>query len=120
MKINPDCIRCLLFVVEANTTFHHACTIDLSDLPQELSSYGPEEILYHIRFCGESGLISDIHFLNGGTRTSIRDLTPTGHEFLSNIRDMPSWKKILKRASGASIPILIEIAKQVALQKLGL
>ena len=82
----------------------------------ELSCYTHEEILYHIRQCKESGLITEVHYYDGGKHTDISDLTPTGHEFLANIRNDSIWKKVISKGSGASLSILMELAKQTALK----
>lgn len=65
MKLNPDCIRDILFVVEENATFSD--DVQEETLYQKLiPKYSQEEILYHVRQCEHSGLFLKVnHFLAG-------------------------------------------------------
>lgn len=96
MKLNPDCVRDVLFVIEdlsgpdsfiasdelANTKFLH-------------DKYSEDEIVYHIRQLDWAGYIKTpnknrtidgIYFVN--------DLSPLGHEFISDIRKDTNWNKV--------------------------
>lgn len=114
MKLDPNCIRCILLYVEDNSTFSKSITYSFDSIPEYLNAYSHEKIIYHISQCFQSGLLSNVHFYENGKIIKISDLTPSGHEFLSNIRDDSLWKKILSKASGASLPIIYEIAKNLA------
>lgn len=116
MRLNPDCIRDILMAVETHSDFCTQAEYKVEDPFPELSCYTHEEILYHIRQCEESGLITEVHYYDGGKHTDISDLTPTGHEFLANIRNDSIWKKVISKGSGASLSILMELAKQTALK----
>lgn len=116
MRLNPDCIRDILMAVETHSDFCTQAEYKVEDPFPELSAHSHEEILYHIRQCEESGLIHDVHYYDGGKHTDISDLTPTGHEFLANIRNDSIWKKVMSKGSGASLNILMELAKQTALK----
>ena len=63
MRLNPDCIRDILFVVENNATYSN----DVSEetIFKELTpKYSREEILYHVRQCEHSGLfLKVVHYL---------------------------------------------------------
>lgn len=116
MRLNPDCIRDILMAVETHSDFCTQAEYKVEDPFPEFSCYTHEEILYHIRQCEESGLITEVHYYDGGKHTDISDLTPTGHEFLANIRNDSIWKKVISKGSGASLSILMELAKQTALK----
>jgi len=116
MKLNPDCIRDILITVEEHSDFTHLTEYKAEDPYETLSDYSPNEVLYHIMQCTQFGLIHGVHYYDGGKHTDIRDLTPAGHEFLANIRNNPVWKKTLAKGAGASLPVLIEIAKDIALK----
>lgn len=96
MKLNPDCVRDVLFAIEdlsgpdsfiasdelANTKFLH-------------DKYSEDEIVYHIRQLDWAGYIKTpnknrtidgIYFVN--------DLSPLGHEFISDIRKDTNWNKV--------------------------
>ena len=74
--------------------------------------------MYHIRQAEASGLIDVVHYYDFGTSVLVRDLTPQGHDFLANITNEPVWKKALEKGANVSLPVLIEIAKEVALKHL--
>ena len=116
MKLNPSCIRDILITVEEHSDFNHQTEYKAEEPFETLSEYSHEEIIYHILQCEKSGLIYGVHYYDGGCHTDIRDLTPSGHEFLANIRNNSVWKKIIQKGSGASLPILMELAKSFAVK----
>nr|DAU01504.1 MAG TPA: MarR family protein [Caudoviricetes sp.] len=113
MKLNPDCIRDILFVVENNATYSN----DVSEetMFKELGSkYPREEILYHVRQCEHSGLfLKVVHYFGG---FSIQDLSPYGHQFINDIRQDNNWnrtKDIAKNVGSFSLDVLKDISSQV-------
>ncbi len=113
MKLNPDCIRDILFVVEKNATYSN----DVSEetIFKELDSkYPREEILYHVRQCEHSGLfLQVVHYFGG---FSIQDLSPYGHQFINDIRQDNNWsktKEIAKSVGSFSLDVLKDISSQV-------
>ena len=113
MKLNPDCIRDILFVVENNATYSN----DVSEetIFKELDSkYPREEILYHVRQCEHSGLfLQVVHYFGG---FSIQDLSPYGHQFINDIRQDNNWsktKEIAKSVGSFSLDVLKDISSQV-------
>lgn len=117
MKLNPNCIRDILLTVENKSDYHHQThyVYGSSDFPH-LDKYYHEDIIYHIKQCDLSRLIYDVSYCDGGKSIYIRDLTPQGHEFLSNIKNDTVWKKLLSKCAGASLPILMEIAPKLAME----
>lgn len=128
MKLNPDCIRDILLTVEENASISNPVTIDNPTSPlniglkhtyavqyERLKDYPFDEIKYHIRQCHEPGLLINFKTYFNDT-LSIDDLSPNGHEFLSNIRSDTVWNKtklISTRFSDISLKILKEIAVKV-------
>jgi hypothetical protein len=113
MKLNPDCIRDILFVVENNATYSN----DVSEetIFKELDSkYPREEILYHVRQCEHSGLfLQVVHYFGG---FSIQDLSPYGHQFINDICQDNNWiktKEIAKSVGSFSLDVLKDISSQV-------
>lgn len=113
MKLNPDCIRDILFVVENNATYSN----DVSEetIFKELDSkYPREEILYHVRQCEHSGLfLQVVHYFGS---FSIQDLSPYGHQFINDIRQDNNWsktKEIAKSVGSFSLDVLKVISSQV-------
>lgn len=116
MKLNLEIIRGIILTVEEKCDFDTEWEYrkDFFDSIY-LAELSHQEIVYHIRQCELSGLIDGVHYYDGGANILVCDLTPSGHEFLSNIRSESIWKKTLSKASGASLPILLEVAKDIAL-----
>lgn len=115
MKLNPDCIRGILLTVEEKCDYDASWDYVRNEFESEyLAEYSHEEIIYHIRQASQSNLIQGVLFLDGGDSVIIGDLTPSGHEFLANIRSNTLWNKIKPKAIDASLPILLEIAKKTA------
>lgn len=117
MKLNPDLIRDILLIVEDNSTFEQVVEYrkDYCSF-HRLINYSHEEIIYHIRQCDQANLLSDVHYYDGGTDVIIVDLTPSGHEFINNIRESSNWNKIkilANKVGSFSIPVLQEIASNV-------
>lgn len=105
MKLNPDCIRDILLTVEEYASPANHLTIDDPTTPlnialqnpcdikyERLKGYTFEEIKYHIRQCNESGLLINFKTYINGT-LSIDDLSPDGHQLLSDIRSDTVWNK---------------------------
>ena len=113
MKLNPDCIRDILFVVEEYSTYSNDISED--KLYENLvPKYSQEEILYHVRQCEHSGLFLKVQHYFGGF--SIQDLSPYGHQFINDIRQDTNWnrtKDIAKNVGSFSLDVLKDISSQV-------
>ncbi|MTK08443.1 MAG: DUF2513 domain-containing protein [Hungatella sp.] len=117
MKLNPDCIRDILLVVEEHSDFLHATEFKYRVAGFEsLNKYSVEEIAYHAKQCEMSQLIYNVSFYDCGNSIDIRDLTPKGHEFLANIRSDTIWndvKEISVKVGTKSLSALSQIASGV-------
>lgn len=115
MKLNPDCIRDILFTVEETVSFGRSMKYTVDDNYPRLSAYSPGEILYHINQCELSGFFTKATwFLDPGC--FIYDLSPAGHEFIANIRSDTNWNKtkdIAKEVGSFSLTTLAQIAVRV-------
>lgn len=114
MKLDPDCIRDILLTVERHTTFDN--DVEPKDFSTDglVQKYGKQKLLYHIRQAGESGLLSRVKFYMAGF--SIQDLTPSGHQFLADIRSDTNWnktKKVAAKIGSTSLQTLISVASNV-------
>lgn len=115
MKLNPECIRGILLSVEEECNFDTFWEYERDTFDSEyLAEYSHEEIIYHVRQAFQSKLIQGVLFPDAGDSIIIGDLTPSGHEFLANIRTDTLWNKIKAKAADASLPILFEIAQKTA------
>lgn len=133
MRLNLDCLRDILLCVEENADYYNSVIFvdvgsmkvlgDYSEHCPELQSYQEEflrpyssnEIMYHLRYCFHAGLIESEHEPNGMYCT-VRDLTPEGHDFLSDIRNKSVFEKtkaIATELQAQSIPAVQKIASSV-------
>lgn len=103
MKLNIDCIREILLYAEKNLSYQKkdgAITknsLFLNSICQDLN-YPEEDIIYSINILEEEGYISAKIIWASGTIYDciISAITPTGHEFINEIRDNRKWNKIRK------------------------
>lgn len=94
MRLNPDCIRDILFFVEENTS-HNIIIRVHNDSQDILPQYDKEELFYHINQCVMGNLIVGEVYSNSSV---IKYLTPNGHTFLENIRQATTWNKVKNQA----------------------
>jgi len=95
MKLNTDCIRDILFAIEDLSKPNSFLTSSQLSETKFLTKYSDEEILYHLQQLNWSGYIvtpDKNRTLDG--LFFIRDLSPLGHEFISNIRKDTNWNKV--------------------------
>lgn len=116
MRLNADCVRDILLSVEDVSEFYKAFHYKKSAIPERLSKYTHEEIIYHIKQCSKSNLIDGVTYYDGATGIDIGDLTPDGHKFLANIREEKIWsgvKSIAKKVGSTSLSAFTQIASNV-------
>lgn len=115
MKLNPDCIRDILITIEDNTGFGKSMSYELNSTYDLLQKYTLYEVRYHIDQCELSNLITKVHkFMDGSCL--IQDLSPSGHQFLADIRSDNNWNKtksIAKTVGTSSLTAIKEIATNV-------
>lgn len=117
MKLNPDCARDILFSIEQLSTHDSLLTSNQLAKTEFLSKYSNDEILYHLNQLYLSGYIiaPTRHKLIDETFL-VNDLSPAGHEFISNIRNDTNWnkvKKISKQVGTETLSSLKSIAEGV-------
>ena len=118
MKLNPDCIRDILFYVEKNTDLKHHVLITAELAEKEFPSYSPDEVFYHVRQCELSGFFQNAsRDLDGDFH--IPYLSPYGHQFISDIRSDSVWshvKSLSQKIGSNSLSALIQISSGVITQ----
>ena len=95
MKLNPDCIREILFAIEELSLPNSLVLSTQLKKKSNLSKYSDDEIDYHLQQLDWSGYIitpSKNKWIDG--TFVINDLSPIGHEFISNIRQDNNWNKV--------------------------
>lgn len=113
MKLNPDCIRDILLDIESATAIDKPWIYDSESPSERLAIYDKKEIAYQARYCMNAGLISTFRIYGDSDTLSASDLTPDGHEFISNIRSEHNWKKtksILKNIGSESLDTIKQVA----------
>ena len=117
MKLNLDCIRDILLTVEEETDFSKLWSFGIHADPNDrLSAYSYDEIIYHVSQCNQSGLISGFKDYDGGEEFVVGDLTPKGHQFLSDIRSDTVWndvKAVSSKVGSNSLHAVSQIASNV-------
>lgn len=128
VKLNPDCIRDILIYVEDNTGYSKNAVFrnvfyemdDPTEFTLEhpsyalIEKYGSDVLYYHIDYCEKAGLIEDT--INYADAFEVRDLTPFGHDFLSNIRDDSNWNRVKDISSSVGskgLDALVQISSNV-------
>ncbi len=136
MRLNLDCVRQILLIVEENTGLRKYCFFIDSSLSECQTASGDsliplpdyqtnllkkvdnDELIYHINYCVEAGLLSmDTSY--GLYQLVIKGLTPKGHDFLENIRDNKIWsgvKNIAANVGSTSLDAITQIASNVIIQ----
>lgn len=117
MKLNPDCVRDILFAIEDLSTPNSLIPSTKLSETEFLSKYSYDEILYHLQQLDWSNYIitptknktlDGIFFVN--------DLSPLGHEFISNVRKDTNWNKvkgISKEVGSETLASIKSIAENV-------
>lgn len=123
MKLNPDCIRAILLYLEENqkidATNGRIKPIPwASHLPETITDFSAEDIMYSVKQMSEAGLINTSQYRAVNKIDYIfNDITPYGHEFLENIRTEENWSKTkttAEKLGNFSLSVLGKIAEGVA------
>lgn len=114
MKLNPDCIRDILIVVEQIPDVHHRWDFDEKTIPEFFPNYTFDEIIYHLRQCELNDFFLYPSHSMGYEYYSVGDLSPAGHEFLANIRSDNFFNKVKNICKELGLSSLRDI-RQIAL-----
>lgn len=117
MRLDPDCVRDILLVVEA---LEFGSELAIKDLKLALPSYSEEQLRYHCRQLYSSGFIDALVVTSGqGVLPSVArvyDLMPLGHQFLADIRSDKIWadtKQIAASIGSTSLDVLSSVASKI-------
>lgn len=115
MKLNPDCMRDILIVME-NAGYQE--TLSPNAIYSSLPGYSEDEINYSIIKLEEAGFIDAIisEYDTGIAILRLDDITYLGHQFLSDVRSDSIWKnvkEISKKVGSNSIASISQIASGV-------
>lgn len=117
MKLNIDCIRDLLLLVEQQPLGKE---LTLPEIESALSQYTDDEIIYTCLKLDEAGFIilATVSMMRSTVPVirSVKELTYNGHQFLENIKNDNNWKKtksIAKEIGSFSLSCLKDVAANV-------
>ena len=115
MKLNPDCIRDILLYMEDAPYGEEICPDQLFNA---LPNYSPDEISYAVMKMDEAGFVnaSIEKYIDGSAEFVLLDITYSGHQFLSNIRENKIWsgvKSIAGKVGATSLEAFTQIASGV-------
>ena len=131
MKLNYDCIRTLLIVLEENLEYNNSLAMpslmlaNLLDI-DEIKTYSKEDIVYSSKMLIEAGYI-EARIIGSDTIIGsivYYDVTFEGHKYIDSIRDNKVWNKVKDKIKGQTssitFDIIAEVAKAVILGFIGL
>lgn len=115
MKLNPDCMRDILIVMEKAGYLEE---LSPSTVYDALPSYTNDEINYSIIKLKEAEFIDAIirEYNDGIIILRLIDITYTGHQFLADVRSDNIWndiKEVSKKVGSNSITAISQIATGV-------
>lgn len=120
MQLDYSCVRNILLTVEKYETLYDPVSFsnfELKYYDDYLSEYAIDKILYHVRYCIKSGLLSDVCATKAWGKIDFDCcLEPLGHDFLCNTRTEEKWSHtqvILSKIGGASLKVISAIAEGV-------
>lgn len=121
MRLNPDCMRDILLVVEENLQLNGS--LPMSDLLPLLPGYSKDEITYTCLKLNEANLLNifKVDYPGGAFVNDICEITYNGHQFLENIRNQSTWETVKQKLSllgSSSVPVIMSVASQVILNKI--
>lgn len=115
MKLDPDCLRDILLLVEKKSSFEGMFSYSDFMNSDLVNKYDTGKIFYHIKQAAMSNLITKVTWTKDPD-FSFSDLTPEGHKFINDIRNEQNWKKtksVAKSIGSFSIDALKSIASGV-------
>lgn len=131
MKLDVLCIRDILLCIEDHTDYRNVAKfIDITRAEQIsknigttvkipeynhviYAQHGMDKVLYHLNYCIDAGLITDVKTERSNYILTIANLTPLGHEMVNDMRDSDIAQKI-SSIKAASLPVLLHVAKDLS------
>jgi len=124
MKLKHDCVRNVLLAIEEHDDVNtFLFDTDLKPMLMKAYYYSENDLNYTVLQLIDAGFLDAKNVTDGGYIFLINKITWEGHQFLDNIRDNDSWKKAKEKAltiGGVSLPILAQIAWDIAKERLGI
>lgn len=122
MRLDYDCVRELLFVLEEHLEFGENLHYDDKSFIEILSympDYSKEDVAYTTLKLQEAGYI-DVSISgadNSFYSALYRSITYEGHQYLDSVRDSDVWKSIKNHSKALTFHIIKRLAETIALAK---
>lgn len=115
MKLNPDCMRDILLVME---DIPYDESLSFSKLSNELTSYNEDDLRYSCLKLYEAGFIEVLKSStnHGVLILQLKDITFNGHQFLADIRSDNVWSKtkgVLSEIGANSVSTISQVASGI-------
>lgn len=120
MRLNPDCIRAVLFYIESNQNMKNGAINSLGSenvVNGLKSSFDEDDIRYSIKQLNDSYYLKSTVLKTPNYICFISDITPRGHDFINNVRNEVAWNKtmeVVEQNNSFSLEILGQIANAIA------
>ncbi len=95
MRINYDCVRCVMLYLEKNLSYARPIfDEDLVNVPI-LTSFEPDDVRYAVKQLYKEGMLECTvkRYLRVGDAFTIRSIEPEGHKFCEMIRNENNWEQ---------------------------
>lgn len=95
MRINYDCVRCVMLYLEENLRYARPIFDEnLINVPI-LTSFEPDDVRYAVKQLYKEGMLECTveRHLRAGDVFIIRDIEPEGHKFCEMIRNENNWER---------------------------
>lgn len=120
MKLNPDCIRAVLFYLEENLSISSDLEINeisIFDLDRNLE-YSINELANTLLVLDDAGFIVTARDDGGNciNELDVYRITYDGYQFIETIRPEPAWKKVKSvcgKIGSFSANVIIQVASNV-------
>lgn len=124
MRLNPECIRDIMFYLEEHLSFSDELEpigISIYEIDENLS-YSIQEITNTVLALGEAKFIdiAKLSFNNRINELTVLRITFSGYQFIESVRPASIWEKVKSvgyKAGSMSISVIMQIATSVLTSK---
>lgn len=123
MKLDYDCVRDLLLVLEEKLQFieredgFENPSLFFADVKASMKSYSKSSVLYTTQKLSEAGYIKIITIEGDDLADDMlyNEITFAGHQYLDSIRSDSIWNEVKKKFTDNSLSFTFELIKSVAI-----
>ena len=123
MKLDYDCVRDLLLVLEEKLQFieredgFENPLLPFADVKSAMKNYSKSSVLYTTQKLSEAGYINILTYPGNDLADDIcfQEITFPGHQYLDSIRSDSTWNGVKKKFADSSLSLTFELVKSVAI-----